>query len=74
MGAPGEESTDPNRLVAALQLSSSPAQPSHQSNAVYLLAPGLSQGKPTDRRVRKDIGLTSHLPAASSQPTSQRDF
>lgn len=74
VGAPGEESIDPNRLVAALQLSSSPAQPSHQALAFHLLALGLSQGKPTVRCVRKDIGLTSHLPAASTQPASQRGF
>ena len=59
-GAPGEESTDPNRLVAALQLSSSPAQPSHQANAFHLLAPGLVTGKAPGQMGTQ--GHRSHFP------------
>ena len=69
VGAPGEESTDPNRLVAALQLSSSPAQPSPATRLMpsTCLPRACHRESPqTDGSARTSVSLpTSPLPPLS---------
>lgn len=78
VGAPPPEPMDPNH-VGAPQLSSSEPRPAARLTPcplppAHLPARDLSQGEPVVGRVGKDICLASHLPATSTQPTSQRAF
>ena len=73
-GAPGEESVDPSRLMAAHLSSSVPAQPSRQANAFRPLAPGLVTGKARGQMGPQGHLSASPLPATSTQPASQRAF